>query len=231
MKNYSFRILNGRKKQFEITYNSKTLHFQLKIKRAFTVMKELLNAYPEFINIHMLDGKLNDPNRAHSDLRIGNGFSNFLIEKRGHQKVMHVKIDVEKLFKYYGHISSDEFISLSLPQYRDSLTEQQKSNIYNKFGGKCNITGIKLDRQLTGIHFFCKSLVQPTFDHRKPVSKGGTDELENWQVLSVFVNAEKNKICNVCNTNTCEKCVLAYPEKFDIIQANNQDISNLKTWK
>jgi hypothetical protein len=70
--------------------------------------------------------------------------------------------------------------------------------------------------------------VQPTYDHRKPISKGGTDELENWQVLSIFVNAEKNKICNVCNTNTCEKCALAYPEKFDIIQANNQDITNLK---
>lgn len=62
MKNYSFRILNEEKKQFEITYNVKTLRFQLKIKRSFTVMKELLNAYPEFINIHILDGKLNDPN-------------------------------------------------------------------------------------------------------------------------------------------------------------------------
>ncbi|MFH0948573.1 MAG: HNH endonuclease signature motif containing protein [Elusimicrobiota bacterium] len=231
MKNYNFRILDEEKKQFEITYNGKILRFQLKIKRSFTVMKELLNAYPEFINIHILDGKLNDPNRAHSDLRIGNGFSNFLIEKRGKHKVMYVKIDVEKLFKYYGHSKSDEFISLSLPQYRDSLTEQQKSNIYNKFGGKCSITGIKLCQKLKDIHFFCKSLVQPTYDHRRPVSKGGTDEIENWQLLSIYENAEKNKICNVCNKNACEKCALAYPEKFDIIQANNQDISNLKIWK
>lgn len=228
MKNYSFRVVNEKKKQFELTHNGKTLQFQLKIKRAFTVMKELLRAYPEFINIHLLNGVLNDPNRAHSDLRIGNGFANFLIEKRGQQKVMHVKIDVEKLFKYYGHISSDEFISLSVPQYRVALNNQQQDDIYNKFKGKCNITGIKLGRQLTGIHFFCKSLVQPTYDHRRPISKGGTDELENWQLLSVFVNAEKNKICNVCNRNTCEKCALAYPEKFDIIQANNQNINDLK---
>lgn len=228
MKNYNFRILDEEKKQFEITYNSKTLRFQLKIKRSFTVMKELLCAYPEFINIHILDGKLNDPNRAHSDLRIGNGFSNFLIEKRGRQKVMHVKIDVEKLFKYYGHISSDEFISLSLHQYRDSLSEQQKNYIYNKFGGKCNITGIKLHRKLKGVHFFCKSLLCAIYDHRRPVSKGSTDELDNWQLLSVFVNAEKNKICNICNKNDCEKCALAYPEKFSIIRANNQNIGDLK---
>ena len=228
MKNYSFRILDDDEKQFEITYNGKTLRFQLKIKRAFTVMKELLRAYPKFINIHMLDNILHDPNRAHSDLRIGNGFSNFLIEKSGRQKVMHVKIDIEKLFKYYGHKESNEFISLALPDYRGTLNEQQLNDIYNKSKGKCNITGIKLSRELKGIHFFCKSLVRATYDHRKPISKSGTDESGNWQLLSVFVNAEKNKICNICNKNNCEKCALAYPEKFDIIQANNQNISNLK---
>ncbi len=231
MKNYSFGILNEKEKQFEITYKRKTLRFQLKIKRSFTLMKELLCAYPEFISIHVLDGILNDPNRAHSDLRIGNGFSNFLIEKRDENRVMNVKIDVEKLFKYYGHISSDKFISLSVPEYRNALTEQQQDEIYNKFKERCNITGIELNRQLIDIHFFCKSLVQGVYDHRRPISKGGTNELENWQLLSVYVNTEKNKICNICNKNACEKCALAFPEKFDIIQANNQDISKLKNKK
>ena len=222
-----FKILSEKKKQIEITYNGKILRFQLKIKRAFTVMKELLHAYPEFINIHMLDGILNDPNRAHSDLRIGNGFSNFLIEKRGQQRVMHVKIDVEKLYKYYGHISSDKFISLALPEYRGILSRKQRDVIYNKFKGRCNITGFKLYRKSRDIHLFCKSLIRPTYDHRIPVSKGGTDKLENWQLLSVFVNAEKNKICNICNKNDCEKCALAYPERSDIIQANGQSIEGL----
>ncbi len=228
MKNYSFHILNEKKKQVEITYNGKTLLFQLKIKRSFTVMKELLNAYPDFFDIHKLDGILNDPNRAHSDLRIGNGFANFLVEKRGETRTMQVKIDVENLFKFYGHMNSDTPILLSLPEYRGAITREQQDIIFNKCGGKCNITGIKLSRELKGIHFFGKSLVTATFDHRRPVSKGGTDDLENLQLLSVFLNAEKNKICNICNKNTCEKCALAYPEKFDIIQANNQDISNLK---
>lgn len=228
MKNYSFRILNNEKKQVEITYNGKKLRFQLKIKRAFTVMKELLRAYPKFFDIHKLDGTLNDPNRAHSDLRIGNGFANFLIEKRGKKRVMQVKIDVEKLFKYYGHTSSDKFTLLSLPEYRGTISNQLQDDIFNKFEGKCNITGFKLSRKLKGVHFFAKSLVRATYDHRRPISKGGTDDLENLQLLSVFVNAEKNKICNVCNKNICEKCALAYPEEFSIIQANNQDISNLK---
>lgn len=228
MENFRYRIIDEKKKQIEIIYNDKILRVQLKIKRSFTVIKELLRVYPEFFNIHKLDGILNDPNRAHSDLRIGNGFSNFLIEKRGQNKVMYVKINIEKLFKYYGHIGPDKFISLAIQEYRSELNNQQQNDIYSKFKGRCNITGIGLYRELRDIHFFCKSLVQPTYDHRRPISKGGTNKLENWQLLSIFVNAEKNKICNICNKNTCEECALAYPEKFNIIQANNQDITNLK---
>ncbi len=231
MKNYSYKILSKKKKQIEIEYNHKVLKFQLKIKRAFTVLKELLKAYPNFINIHRLDGILNDPNRAHSDLRLGNGFGNFLLEKRDEKRVMNLKLDIEKLFKYYGHIDTSRFIALSIPEYRRGLTAKQQVQIFNNFKGRCNITSIVLNRGLKDVHYFCKSLVIPTYDHRVPISKGGKDDLDNWQVLSVYINAEKNKICNVCNKSDCIKCALAYPEKHTVIQANNQDIGNLMVGK
>ena len=41
---FSYRILNESKKQFEITFKGKTLKFQLKVKRSFTVMKALLDS-------------------------------------------------------------------------------------------------------------------------------------------------------------------------------------------
>jgi hypothetical protein len=229
MKEFSYKILDEKKKRVRITYGDKTLKFQLKIKRSFTVLKELLRAYPNFFNVHDLDTKLHDPNKAHSDLKLANGFANFIIEKRGSDRSMQAKIDIENLFKYYGHKDSKQYISLSIPEYRGGLTNEIKDIIFEKFNGKCNITGIKLNRKLQGIHYFGKSLVTARYDHRKPVSKNGTEDLENFQLLSDYLNSEKNKICNICAKNNCEVCALAYPEKYDIIQANEQNIKELKT--
>lgn len=228
--NYTFRILNEKKKQVEITYNNKTLKFQLNIKRAFTVLKELLKAYPKFINIHLLNGVLNDPNRAHSDLRIGNGFANFLIEKKDARRVMQVKLDIDKLFQRYGTKTSDEFLLLQVPEFRKTLTFQQRNEIYIKFNGRCNITGIKLSNELRGNYFYKHSLLA-NYNHRRPLSKDGTNDPDNWQLLSVLANKEKNKICNICDKDLCEKCALAYPEKFMIIQANNQNIRESGIWR
>jgi hypothetical protein len=225
--NYSYRILNEEEKKVEITYNNKTLKFQLKIKRSFTVLKELLKAYPNFINIHILDDILNDPNRAHSDLRIGDGFANFLIEKKDTRRVMYVKINIEKLFAHLGTTNSAKFISLAVSEYRKSLTKKQQDEIYNKFGGRCSITKISLHKKLPGNYFYKHSLLA-TYNHRIPISKGGTNESSNWQLLSVLANEEKNKICNICDKNLCKECALAYPEKYDIIQMNGQNIKDLQ---
>lgn len=228
MKKFSYKILDDDKKQLEITYGYKTLKFQLRVKRSFTVLKELLKAYPNYFRIHDLDSVLSDPNKAHSELKTANGFSSFVDEKRGNDRTMEAKIDIERLFKFYGHMDSNEFVSLSIKDFRAGLTEEIKDIIFEKFEGKCNITGIKLSRKLEGIHYFGKSLVTARYDHRRPASKNGTEDIENFQLLSDYLNAEKNKICNICPKNNCEICALAYPEKYDVIQANEQNIKDLK---
>jgi hypothetical protein len=224
--NYSF-LIDENKRQVEITYGEKKLKFQLKVKRSFTVIKKLLEAYPNFINIHSLDSILNDPNRAHSDLRIANGFANFLIEKTDKKHVMFVKLDVEKLFKFCRADTKDGLVRLYSRHIREGLSEENKKLIYKNFKGRCNITGIKVFDKVKGNKFF-KSLMVTTYDHRRPLSKGGSNELFNWQLLSKLANDEKNKICNICDGIKCEQCALAYPEKFNIIQPTGQDISELR---
>jgi hypothetical protein len=178
MINYSFRILNEDKKQIEIKYKGETLRFQLKQKRSFTVLKKLLEAYPNFINIHSLDSTLNDPNRAHSDLRITNGFANFLVEERRERQVMYVKINIPDLFRSCRQPRTGEFLQLSPSDTRESLSSNDRTGIYERFGGKCNITGIKVYDTIEGSKFF-KSLILARYDHRIPLSKRGSNDLDN----------------------------------------------------
>ncbi|MBS7657225.1 hypothetical protein KEJ33_04800 [Candidatus Bathyarchaeota archaeon] len=226
MAKYSFKILSEDKKQVEINYNNKTLRFQLKQKRSFTVLKKLLEAYPNYISIHSLDSILHDPNRAHSDLRNTNGYANFLSERRGEKREMLVKINIPKLFQFVRPPKDGKFIVLARDT-REPLSPKDRKEIYQKFKGRCNITGVKVYNKIKG-NKFLKSLMLASYDHRRPLSKRGSNELDNWQLLSKLANDEKNKICNTCDGIRCEQCALAYPEKFNIIQPNNQDISELR---
>lgn len=228
MVNFSYKILNENEKKIEITYDNKTLRSQLKVKRSFTVLKKLLEAYPNYINIHDLDNVLHDPNRAHSDLRIANGFANFLIEKKDKRGVMQVRLDIEKLFKIYRNHNLDEFLMLSPLHLRVNLSKEDKNKMYQMFKGMCNITGIKLYKKIPKGAIFLKHFSLLTYDHRRPLSKGGSNEPYNWQLISKLVNDEKNKICNICEGIKCEECALAYPEKYNIIQPTKQDIKGFR---
>lgn len=225
---YSYKIINNKEKKVEITYSKKRLLFQLRVKRAFTVLIELLKAYPGYINIHSLDKTLNDPNRAHSSLRNENGFAEYLIEKRGDQRVNYIKIDIDKLFNNYYGKRIIGCITLSVLDLRKVLSDEVKDRIFKKHKGKCNITNISLYQNLPQAHFF-KSGLLATYDHRIPISKGGKDIESNLQLLSVLANNEKNKICNKCVSGKCNKCALAFPERFDLILMNGQNISVFKS--
>lgn len=230
MTRYNFKILDESKKQVAITYGNKSLRFELKRNRSFAVLKKLLEAYPKFINIHSLDSIYHDPNRALSELRITNGFANFLIEERRQKQVMHVKIDIPKLFRHCRVSNTDEFVRLSPLDTRELLSPIDRKKVYEKFKGRCNITGLKVYDKIEGSKFF-KSLMLASYDHRRPLSKRGSNAPFNWQLLSRLANAEKNKICNTCDGISCEQCALAYPERFNIVVPNNQDINELRSSK
>lgn len=215
-------------KKVTITFEGKSLTFKLGIKRAFTVLCSLLDYYPNYMDIHTLDDTLSDPNRALSSLRIEEGFVNFIDVRRNNSRNHEAKIDVPKLFSTFK-VESESTLLLS-SNYRINPTERLKAEIRRNFDNKCNITGIKLVTNITG-QAFLKSSQIISYDHRIPLSKGGAgeiDNLDNWQLLSELANREKNNICNICINPSCCECALAYPEKYNIIIANRQNINNLK---
>lgn len=213
-------------KQVKIIFNDKSLIFQLASKRGYTVLIELLKNYPEHIDIHKsLDKTFGDPNRAHSDLRNTDGFGIFLNEKKGNKRVMQLRIDIEKIFEVYKSHPETEIISTSTFT-RNNLSDVDKNKIYKFFNGHCNITGITLHDKIENNQFM-KNFQVVNYDHRKPLFKGGKDELENFQILSEIVNREKNKICVSCEVDECNTCALAFPEKNNIIKANNQSINEI----
>jgi hypothetical protein len=225
---YTFSILGN--KQVEIWYKGKRkLRFQLKQKRAFLVLTKLIEIYPNYLNLHDLDAIYKDPNKAYSELKLTDGFLNFVSEKKGEKNVIMAKIDLENIFNQFHPTNSDEFIKLTSVDPRGNLSERDKQTIYAKFHGKCNITGVKLLPDRPKYTLFMKLSIIPAYDHRIPLFQGGDNQLDNMQLVSEQVNQEKRKICISCKNVKCEKCALAFPEEYHIIQANFQDISDWRS--
>ena len=224
---YTYKILGN--KMIEISnQENRKLRFKLKQKRAFFVFQKLVEKYPDYLNLHDLDSYYSDPNKAYSELKLTDGFQGFVSEKRGMKKVIMARLELDKLFNQYHPADPDTFIDLSSVDSRINLTKKEKDTIFNDFNGKCNITGIKLNKKSVEKSQFMNRLISPSYDHRTPLFAGGNNTIGNIQLLSAEVNQEKNRMCVSCKTKKCKVCALAYPEKYSTIQANFQDISDLK---
>ena len=218
-----FRVV--RDKTVEIEYKNVKKTFEFKIKRAFTVFLNILKVYPEYMDIHSLDGVLNDPNRAVSDLKNGDGYAHFIIERRNTKRNLEYIIELDKLFEAFKDY---EEVCLS-NSIRLGPSNELKKYLKEKQLSRCNITGIPLHETLSS-KTFLKNLQMIQYDHRVPLFKGGDENPnspENWQLLSELVNREKNKLCNICSSIKCSDCALAFPEKSYIIKANEQSIKDI----
>lgn len=221
------RYTDLRNKRIRIEYSGNYIVFKLKQKRSYTVLLKILEFYPKFMDIHELDGILNDPNRALTDLRNADGFAYFLNERKNDKRNLEVQIDVEKLFTSFKDQYGEE-ICISFHE-RLNPTSILKRDIKRKFDSKCNITGIKVYDKLANIYFL-KNLQITSYDHRIPLFKGDCNQtdIRSWQLLSELVNREKNKLCNACLEPNCKVCALAFPEEYDKIICNGQDISKFR---
>lgn len=227
MPDYTYNVIGN--KEIEIWYkNKRKLKFRLKQKRSFTVLQKLIDSYPSYLNIHDLDNVFNDPNKAFSELKITDGFKNFISEKKIKKNVKTAKIELDRIFNQFHPPDSNVFITLYSQNARSSLSEIDKQKLFKDFKGRCNITHVPLLYTRPAHNLFMKIYQIASYDHRIPLSKGGEDSLENMQLVSEAVNLEKMRICNSCLNVKCEECALAYPEDYDVIQANQQNIKNLK---
>jgi HNH endonuclease len=64
-------------------------------------------------------------------------------------------------------------------------------------------------------------------DHKIPRTRGGGNELKNWQPLCDECNNFKSTSCRGCQIN-CETCGWAFPENFAPIRLSSENISKLR---
>lgn len=225
----SYTVLDKRKKTIEINCGTNSCIFILKKKRAFAVLTKILEVYPRVLDIHGdLDEQFNDPNRAYNDLKNEEGYEPYLTEGKNKNSSMTLELDVEKLCQYCTS-RDGEPLYLGVSDQRQSLSQADQKTVFGKCEGVCNVTKIPLaERNTMESDTFCKILKTVNYDHRRPLFRGGSKEISNFQILSELVNREKNKICKSCPDAKCDKCALAYPEYTTIIHPNQQDISELQ---
>ncbi len=90
---------------------------------------------------------------------------------------------------------------------RRSLTPKEKETVRKKQQFQCNICKSQIyPRSKIKKLTFSRDRTREVFDHRIPVEKGGSSELENFQALCFYCNKSKWQICTICTADTCDQC-------------------------
>lgn len=177
------------------------------------VKKILEGKYPE----EWIKDRYGDANKPFSELWTEEGFSFIRAEglKGNRQYVLDSK-DHKLLFE---KVEKAE---------RRQLNKSEKNEIFKEQNGRCNICGsiLKESNDISN-HTFAKDRVRIEYDHRKPIEKGGDNNLSNFQALCHYCNKCKRQMCYICPLEVCDsECALVSPEEYTIVKATNEDISD-----
>lgn len=193
----------------------------------------LLKTFPQYFNVHdeAITKIYKDSNKAINEFIKDEGFDGFVLEKKinasNNEKVNSYKLDLEKICNHLDRGGS------FTKKTRRQPNQEIKQQLLKRSKNCCEITGYQLftNNKLKEKKFsFLSKMLEVVFDHRIPLFKGGSDDntkIDNWQVLSWYVNNEKNKVCKNCYENSCDNCALAFPKKSKIIKPTRQNLKNL----
>ncbi|MDE7549021.1 HNH endonuclease signature motif containing protein [Acetobacter fabarum] len=103
---------------------------------------------------------------------------------------------------------------------RTYLSEKEKIEVFSKANYECAV---------------CKKYVLPgtrglQADHKIPLTRGGTNDLGNWQALCHNCNVVKRRQCMSCSVD-CVSCYWAFPEKTNnriIFSLDEDDVSRVE---
>ena len=127
--------------------------------------------------------------------------------------------DIQSSIMNGEHVWRLNSTALSSGNLRAYLTNAQKENLFKIANYRCAVCGSTMDPGIRGLQA----------DHKKPLNRGGTNDLSNWQPLCNECNVAKRRACAGCNAdcNTCSWCVpdtiglsISFkvdPKNFDII--------------
>lgn len=116
-----------------------------------------------------------------------------------------------------GHAWRLRSTSLNQPLDREYLTSIQKNKLFEVHGSSCAICGTKAEAGVRGLQA----------DHKIPLSRGGGNDITNWQPVCNRCNVGKRRACEDCELD-CNKCSWAFPE---IIGINSIIALNIETLK
>ena len=111
--------------------------------------------------------------------------------------------DLESSYQeeFSGHAWRINSLNLATPQDRDYLTQSQKKNLFETSNYHCATCGLQIGAGVRGLQA----------DHKVPVSRGGSNDLGNWQPMCNNCNVGKRRACEGCEID-CNTCSWAFPE-------------------
>ncbi len=191
------------------------------LTRTSTNLRELIEALKDKMPEGLIQESYSDANKPFSELWNEEGFT--FIEnpagatRNGSQKYVLNPSDIDKLF------TATKKAERKLPERSNAR------KIFQSQQGHCNLCGSKV-HPLSAIEQskYAKDRVKMRWDHRVPVEKGGDSVDSNYQLLCFYCNKCKWQICNICNhgSSGCPQCVLAFPERTDVIYPTGERISD-----
>jgi len=95
-------------------------------------------------------------------------------------------------------------LSLNESKIRKPFTDKQRIKIFGRSNYCCDVCGKFIDKGVDGL----KGLQA---DHKIPVDRNGTNDIDNGQTLCQHCNVSKKRACEGCVLN-CAECVWAFPE-------------------
>ncbi len=107
--------------------------------------------------------------------------------------------------KYSGHAWRLKSDKLAIPQDRDYLSQAQKNKLFKDYNFTCVTCSIEIAAGIRGLQA----------DHKIPLSRGGSNDLVNWQPMCNNCNVGKRRACEGC-LQDCQECSWAFPEKHGV---------------
>ena len=132
--------------------------------------------------------------------------------------------DIESVYskELAGHSWRIKSSKLSTPKNREYLSQSDKKKLFKSYNHTCAVCGTKVPPGVRGLQA----------DHKKPLSRGGGNEISNWQPLCHNCNIGKRRACDGCNLE-CQKCSWAFPEIVGVktmIMLKNQVLDEVKEY-
>jgi 5-methylcytosine-specific restriction endonuclease McrA len=124
--------------------------------------------------------------------------------------------------EFAGHGWRLSSCNLADAQDREYLSLPQKNKLFSDAANTCSVCGKVAEAGVRGLQA----------DHRVPLSRGGGNELNNWQPLCNHCNVGKRRACEGCALE-CKKCSWAYPETIGVstlVSLSSSVLSNITAY-